>query len=112
MGMTDRQRLIDLLMDNLPDDSPGEGQIVKLVDVLMEHGVTFRVAAPGHEDQYNIAEMAYNNGYAKGMEDGSKNRMPIHPCQGCVYYKVCGESTRTSPCYGRMTERERRKDNE
>ena len=34
--------------------------------------------------------------------------MPKHPCQGCVYYKACGESTRTDPCYGRMTKRERR----
>lgn len=34
--------------------------------------------------------------------------MPKHPCQGCVYYKACGNSNRTEPCYGRMTERERR----
>lgn len=27
-------------------------------------------AVPGHDNQYNIAEMAYNNGYAKGLEDG------------------------------------------
>jgi hypothetical protein len=38
-----------------------------------------------------------------------KNKMPKHPCQGCIYFKVCGESTRTAPCDGRMTERERRK---
>lgn len=38
--------------------------------------------------------------------------MPKHPCQGCVYYKVCGEFTRTEPCKGRMTERERRGKNE
>lgn len=36
--------------------------------------------------------------------------MPKHPCQGCVYYKVCGESTRTAPCYGRMTKQERGKE--
>ena len=42
----------------------------------------------------------------------TEKTMPIHPCQGCVYYKVCGESTRTAPCYGRMTERERRAKNE
>lgn len=34
--------------------------------------------------------------------------MPKYPCRGCVYFKVCGESTRTEPCYGRMTKRERR----
>lgn len=38
-----------------------------------------------------------------------ENKMPKRPCIGCVYYKVCGESTRTTPCYGRMTARERRK---
>jgi hypothetical protein len=38
-----------------------------------------------------------------------KIKMPKRPCQGCVYFKVCGESTRTVPCDGRMTERERRK---
>ena len=36
--------------------------------------------------------------------------MPKHPCKGCVYFKVCGESTRTAPCYGRMTKRERKAD--
>lgn len=42
------------------------------------------------------------------MENGN---MPKHPCQGCVYFKVCGENTRTEPCYGRMTMRERNKQN-
>ena len=30
-----------------------------------------------------------------------------HPCQGCVYYNVCGESTRTMYCAGRRTKRQR-----
>ena len=37
-----------------------------------------------------------------------KKVMPKNTCQGCVYYKACGESTRTAPCYGRMTKRDRR----
>lgn len=28
-----------------------------------------------------------------------------HPCQGCVYFAACGESTRTNPCAGRKTKR-------
>lgn len=28
------------------------------------------------------------------------------PCMGCVYFKVCGESSRTVPCDGRKTKRE------
>lgn len=33
-------------------------------------------AVPGHEDQYNIAEMAYNNGYEKGLEEGRGKWIP------------------------------------
>ena len=35
--------------------------------------------------------------------------MPKHPCIGCIYFKVCGESTRAYPCYGRRTKREVKK---
>ena len=35
--------------------------------------------------------------------------MVKHTCQGCIYYKACGESTRTAPCNGRMTKRESKK---
>ena len=31
-----------------------------------------------------------------------------HPCIGCVYFKACGETNRTTtPCDGRMTRSER-----
>ena len=30
-------------------------------------------AVPGHTDQYNISEMSYKNGYAKGYEDGKNS---------------------------------------
>lgn len=36
-------------------------------------------------------------------------KMPIYPCRGCVYFKACGENTRTVPCYGRKTKREGKK---
>lgn len=42
----------------------------------------------------------------------NEKAMPIYPCRGCVYYKVCGENTRTAPCYGRMTKREKEKEND
>lgn len=35
------------------------------------------------------------------------DKMPIHPCIGCVYYKACGNTNRTAPCYGRVTKSER-----
>ena len=40
-----------------------------------------------------------------------RNGMPLHPCVGCVYYKVCGNTNRTEPCYGRMTKREKKNGN-
>lgn len=33
-----------------------------------------------------------------------------HPCVGCVYFKVCGNTGRTEPCYGRITKSEKKKD--
>jgi len=31
------------------------------------------------------------------------------PCMGCVYFKACGETTRTAPCKGRTTKSEQKK---
>ena len=36
--------------------------------------------------------------------------MVKHPCRGCVYFKVCGENTRTEHCYGRKTKRDVKKE--
>ena len=33
-----------------------------------------------------------------------------HPCVGCIYFKACGENTRTMPCNGRKTKSEQRKE--
>lgn len=30
------------------------------------------------------------------------------PCQGCIYFAACGETTRTMPCKGRMTKSEKK----
>ena len=32
-----------------------------------------------------------------------------HPCINCIYFKACGETTRTMPCEGRMTKSEKKK---
>ena len=34
--------------------------------------------------------------------------MAKYPCRGCVYFKACGELTRTMPCAGRKTKREQK----
>ena len=36
--------------------------------------------------------------------------MPKHPCINCIYFKACGETTRTMPCEGRMTKSEKKKE--
>ena len=35
-----------------------------------------------------------------------KPREVQKPCIGCIYYAICGSTTRTAPCEGRMTKRE------
>lgn len=30
------------------------------------------------------------------------------PCNGCIYFKACGSSTRTEPCAGRQTKSEKK----
>lgn len=34
-----------------------------------------------------------------------------HPCQNCIYFKVCGETNRTENCKGRKTKREQKRGN-
>lgn len=49
-----------------------------------------------------------NKGGTKGMHvDVVKNVK--HPCQGCVYYKACGNTARTEPCKGRQTKTEQKR---
>lgn len=31
-----------------------------------------------------------------------------YPCRGCIYNSECGDNTRTMPCEGRMTKREKK----
>ena len=70
--MTDREKLRKLIHTAIAEWEHGEVD-EKIADHLIANGVTFAnetTVVPGHDDQYNIAEMAYNNGYAKGLEDG------------------------------------------
>ena len=32
------------------------------------------------------------------------------PCIGCIYFKACGSTTRTMPCNGRVTKRQKEKE--
>ena len=49
---------------------------------------------PGHTDQHNISEMSYNNGYAKGYEDGKNSGKRGHWIthkQGLNIWAECSE---------------------
>ena len=46
----------------------------------------------------------------KENEQEARMKTVKHPCQGCIYYKVCGESARTVPCKGRKTKSEQKKE--
>ena len=34
-------------------------------------------------------------------------QQPKYPCRNCIYFKACGETTRTMPCKGRQTKKVR-----
>ena len=38
------------------------------------------------------------------------NKERLKPCLSCIYYKLCGESTRTQFCAGRKTKKEIKKE--
>lgn len=39
-------------------------------------------------------------------------KQPKHPCVGCIYFRVCGNTGRTMSCEGRMTKTEKKKEGE
>ena len=38
------------------------------------------------------------------------NHQVNKPCIGCIYFKICGSSTRTQLCDGRITKSEKKKE--
>ena len=44
----------------------------------------------------------------KSIQNVDKRKQVKKPCIRCVYYDACGCNTRTEPCEGRMTKRERK----
>ena len=59
--MTDKEKLIELQMQAKIGWTKAE-----FADHLIANGVRFTPAVPGHKDNFNIAEMAYKNGYEDG----------------------------------------------
>ena len=33
-----------------------------------------------------------------------------YPCRNCIYFKACGDNTRTMPCKGRQTKSQHKKE--
>jgi hypothetical protein len=55
----------------------------------------------------------YRKASNRSLEQGGvKMKQPKHPCINCIYFKACGETTRTMPCKGRMTKSEKKKESE
>lgn len=77
--MTDREKLIARLNASFKMQYSKRGLLTAqhTADDLIAYGVTFSAAVPGHDDKHNIAEMAYNNGYAKGLDEGKPKWIPV-----------------------------------
>lgn len=88
--------------------------VVSAQDIRNAPGVDLVPVVPGHTDQHNISEMAYNNGYAKGYEDGKNSgkrghwikRGSTHILFECSECHVCGSPQwKVCPvCEARMVE--------
>lgn len=68
--MTDKQKLIDILMDTLPAENPWEGHVRDLVDHLIANGVTVQRWIPvterlpdNAEHDWVLAQVVESNGY-------------------------------------------------
>lgn len=46
----------------------------------------------------------------ENYKEDESMKHPKHPCINCIYFKVCGETTRTMPCDGRKTKSEKKKE--
>ena len=46
----------------------------------------------------------------ENCKEGEIMKKVTHPCIGCIYFKACGETTRTMPCEGRKTKSEKKKE--
>ena len=75
--MTDRERLLEILNKPIfPHEMVDPLEAV--ADYLLDNGVTFQTpVVPGHDNCYDISEMAYKNGYTKGLEDGKPKWIPV-----------------------------------
>jgi hypothetical protein len=52
-------------------------EALKVAADVLRKAIEGNPVIPGHDDQYNIAEMSYNNGYAKGCEDSKQKWIPV-----------------------------------
>ena len=73
MKLINPERLIEDKGFYVKDENECFLCVVAAQDIRNAPGVTLVPAVPGHTDQHNISEMAYNNGYAKGYEDGKRD---------------------------------------
>jgi hypothetical protein len=69
--------------------------VVSAQDIRNAPAVDLVPVIPGHDDQHNISEMSYKNGYAKGYEDGKndsrKNGYWVKRTHSGVSWHECSE---------------------
>ena len=72
MGMGDRQKLIDFLMDNITEDNPWMGRVKELVDKLEAEGFAFVVLCKDckHRGDDTYCPMCYEEEYEIDEGDG------------------------------------------
>ena len=53
-----------------------------------------------------------NGGYhlKNYLREMNNMQQPKHPCISCIYFKACGETTRTMPCEGRQTKSQKKRE--
>ena len=76
--MTIEEALASIVDDgiNLGAADFGDVEALKVAADVLRKAIEGNPVIPGHDDQYNIAEMSYNNGSAKGLEDGKPKWIP------------------------------------
>jgi hypothetical protein len=73
MKLIDPERLIEDKGFFVESDYGYAVCVVAAQDIRNAPAVNLVPVVPGHTDQHNLCEMAYNNGYDKGYEDGKNS---------------------------------------
>jgi hypothetical protein len=77
LAKTQANMVSDQVRGNLGAGDFVDIEALKVAADVLRKAIEGNPVIPGHDDQYNIAEMSYNNGYAKGCEDSKPKWIPV-----------------------------------